>query len=173
MRKSQVAEVLSRRLNIPAGRVDGLIMRLSDAGMIPKAEGARRYPPEVDEADILKMVLAVIADRGLGNVKESVEQYWQLSNEHGRRFGHLLNEILFGPPSDVGHVILRHDPVGVSLTLNGQHTVFGAEAPVKTAAKASIVPGYALTAIAAELQGHGPSQADSMIELARLRRAFQ
>ncbi|SDP46894.1 hypothetical protein SAMN05428967_2257 [Phyllobacterium sp. YR620] len=173
MRKSQIVEILARRLNILPSRVHHIAVRLADDGQIPKAAGSRRFPPELDEVEITRLVLATLADHGLGNVHSSVEAFSHLTSHNGLSFGDVLAEVLFGPPVDVGHVILRHDPPGVSLTINGCHHVYGTDAPVKTAAKASIVPGYALMAIAAELQGQAPSQADAMIELARLQRAFQ
>jgi hypothetical protein len=173
MRKSQIVEILARRLNILPSRVHHIAARLADDGQISKAEGSRRYPPELHEIEVARLVLATLADHGLGNVHSSVEAFSHLTSQNGLRFGDVLAEVLFGPPVDVGHVILRHDPPGVSLTINGGHHVYGTEAPAKTAAKASIVPGYALMAIAAELQGHVPTQADSLVELARLQRAFQ
>ncbi|WP_457302148.1 hypothetical protein [Phyllobacterium sp. P5_D12] len=172
MRKSHAVEILARRLNILPSRVHHIAARLADDGQISKAEGSRRYPPELNEIEVIRLVLATLADHGLGNVHSSVEAFSHLTNQTGIRFGDVLSEVLFGPPADIGHVILRHDPPGVSLIIDGAHQVYGSEAPAKTAAKASIVPGYALMAIAAELQGHMPTQADSMIELARLRRAF-
>ncbi len=172
MRKSQVVEVLARRLNIMPSRIHNIASRLADEGQLSKAEGSRRYPPKLDNLEMLRLVLATLVDNGLGHVRQSVDTFGALQNEHGQRFSEVLSDILFGQPADIGHVIIRHEPAGVSAVINHNHTVFGAEAPAKTAAKASIVPGYALVAIAAELQGQPPVQADSMIELARLRRAF-
>ncbi|EJN04483.1 hypothetical protein [Phyllobacterium sp. YR531] len=173
MRKSSVVEILARRLGRGAGRIEAIAQRLAEAGMVSRAEGSKRYPPDLDNIEMLTIVLATLADNGLGHVRQSVETFGTLQNEHGQHFSDVLSDLLFGPPADIGHVIIRHDPAGVSAVINGNHTVFGAEAPAKTAAKASIVPGYALVAIAAELQGQPPAQAESMIELARLQRAFR
>lgn len=171
MRKSHVVEILARRLRVLPSRVHHIADRLSDAGMLTKTEGSRRYPPDLSEPEIATLVIAVIADNGLGSVKATVDTFSSLTSA-GIAFGHVLQRVLFGRPVDIAHVIVRHNPAGVSAVIDGNHTVYGAEAPEKAATTARIIPGDALIAIAAELQGQHPQQADALVELIRIRRAM-
>ncbi|MCO7736438.1 hypothetical protein NJB95_07415 [Brucella intermedia] len=171
MRKSAVIEILARRLRIAPGRIQAISERLASAGLISNAEGSRRYPPDLSEPEIVTLVIAVIADSGLGNVKATVDTFSTLASE-GIAFGHVLQRVLFGRPVDIAHVIVRHDPAGVSAVIDGNHAVYGAEAPEKAATTARIIPGDALIAIAAEMQGQHPQQADALVELIRIRRAM-
>ncbi|MCR5941860.1 hypothetical protein FG152_13650 [Ochrobactrum sp. XJ1] len=171
MRKSAVQELLARRLRIAPGRIQAISERLASAGLVSNAEGSRRYPPDLSEPEIVTLVLAVIADSGLGSVKATVDTFSNLTSA-GIAFGHVLQRVLFGRPVDIAHVIVRQDPAGVSAVLNGNHAVYGAEAPEKAATNARIIPGDALIAIAAELQGQNLQQADALVELIRIRRAM-
>lgn len=172
MRKSFVVEILSRRLGVTQSRIEAIAQRLADAGKLSRAEGSRRYPPDLAEPEIVALLIGAIADRGLGNVRESVELFSGLTNHSGQRFDRILTDILFGPTSVLSHVIVRQDPAGVSLTINGNHALFGADRSEATATKASIIPGNAITAIAAELHGATPEQADAVTAMSRLQSAF-
>lgn len=171
MRKSAVQELLARRLRIAPGRIQAISERLASAGLISNAEGSRRYPPDLSEPEIVTLVIAVIADNGLGSVKATVDTFSSLTSE-GIAFGHVLHRVLFGRPVDIAHVIVRHNPAGVSAVIDGNHAVYGAEAPEKAATNARIIPGDALIAIAAELQGQHPQQADALVELIKIRRSL-
>lgn len=171
MRKSAVQELLARRLRIAPGRIQAISERLASAGLISNAEGSRRYPPDLSEPEIITLILAVIADNGLGSVRATVDTFSTLTSA-SIPFGHVLQRVLFGRPVDIAHVIVRHDPPGVSVVIDGNHAVYGAEAPEKAATTARIIPGDALIAIAAELQGQHPQQADALVELIRIRRAI-
>ncbi len=171
MRKSAVQELLARRLRIAPGRIQAISERLASAGLISNAEGSRRYPPDLSEPEIITLILAVIADNGLGSVKATVDTFSTLTSA-GIAFGHVLQRVMFGRPVDIAHVIVRHNPAGVSAVIGGNHAVYGAEAPDKAATTARIIPGDALIAIAAELQGQHPQQADALVELIRIRRAM-
>lgn len=172
MRKSHVVEILARRLGTTPSRVDAIAQRLADAGKLSRAEGSRRYPPDLAEPEIVALLIGVIADRGLGNVRESVETFSALTTDDGQRFDRILTDILFGPTSVLSHVIVRQAPAGVSLTINGNHALFGAERSSATATKAAIVPGEAITAIAAELQEATPAQADAMVAITRFQHGY-
>lgn len=172
MRKSIVTEILARRLGATPSRVDAIAQRLADAGKLSRADGSRRYPPDLAEPEIVALLIAVIADNGLGNVRQSVELFSGLTNHLGQRFERALSDILFGPTSTLSHLIVRQEPAGVSLTINGAHMVFGEERSSATATKAAIIPGEAITAIAAELQDATPAQADAMVAIARLKNGY-
>ncbi|WP_273772778.1 hypothetical protein [Brucella intermedia] len=171
MRKSAVQELLVRRLRIAPGRIQAISERLASAGLISNAEGSRRYPPDLSEPEIVTLVLAVIADNGLGSVKATVDTFLSLASE-SIAFGQVLQRVLYGSTVDIAHVIVRHNPAGVSAVIDGNHAVYGAEAPEKAATNARIIPGDALIAIAAELQGQHPQQADALVELIKIRRSL-
>ena len=88
-------------------------------------------------------------------------------------FRNVLQTLLFGPHADIGHLIVRNEPAGVSVTVNGIHTVFGAEASEKAATKARIIPGDSLIAIAAELQGQSVQSADAHVDFIHLQRVLR
>ena len=67
MRLSEVVQILARRLDVRPGRVSGIASRLQHAGLLPITEGSRRYPPDVELPHVVALILAVAADRGLGN----------------------------------------------------------------------------------------------------------
>lgn len=172
MRKSHVVEIISRRLGVTQSRIEAIAQRLSDAGKLSRADGSRRYPPDLAEPEIVALLIGVIADRGLGNVRESVELFSGLTNHDGHRFDRVLSDILFGPTSDLSHIIVRQEPAGISLTINGSYQLFGAERSSATATKASIVPGDAIIAIAAELHSATPEQANAVVAIARFQNGY-
>ncbi len=171
MRKSQVNEILARRLHIAPGRIQAIAERLASAGLLSNTEGSRRYPPDLAENEIIALVIAVICDNGLGNVRSTADTFTALPSSAGT-FSNMLHRLLFGQPHDIAHFIVRHDPPGVSAVIDNCHMVFGSEAPEKAATNARLVPGEVLIAIGAELQGQHPSQADALCELLKLRRNF-
>lgn len=172
MRKSHVVEILARRLRVLPSRVHHIADRLGDAGLLTKAEGSRRYPPDLSEPEITALVIGVIADNGLGNVMTTAETFSYLPSSVGT-FGNVLQNILFGPPSDVGHLIVRNNPAGISTTIDGMHLLFGAQASEKAATKAHIIPGDAIIAISAELQGQKPQAADAHVDFIHLQRVLR
>lgn len=172
MRKSTAVEILARRLGLAHSRIENLAKRMADDGLVSKTEGSRRYPPDLLEPEITALVIGVIADNGLGNVRATADAFSSLPSSEGT-FGDVLQTLLFGPPSDVGHLIVRNEPAGISTTIRGTHIVFGAEASEKAATKARIIPGDALIAIAAELQGQKPQAADAHVEFIHLQRVLR
>lgn len=171
MRKSQVASVLARRLKMNPSRIQGLTERLTDAGLVTKADGNRKNPPNLPEAEIATMVLAALADRGLGRVVESVDEFAALTSPSGQRFGDALAATLRGDLDvSTGSVVIRLDPASVALTAGGVHERFGPE-PGDAATKTVALPGRVLAAVALELQGRSPAEADTIIALAGAHRA--
>jgi len=65
MIRSGALEALSRRLALNPGRAAALAQRAADSGALPKAAG--RNIPELSARDLMRLLLAVTADRGLGN----------------------------------------------------------------------------------------------------------
>lgn len=160
MNKSEFVAMLSRRLGVPVSRIDGLLERLHGAGMVTPTR-SKRHPPPIDEQDAVAILLAVLADRGL---EAAADNAWQLAAAHcdGQRFDAFLTQLLFGPPSHVGHVIVH--PAGASMVVDGQHIEFGerGEVPIR------FIPGGVLMAIAAELQGASQRDADALAAITRI-----
>lgn len=173
MRKSAVTEIFARRLGVTPSRVDAIAQRLADAGKLSRAEGSRRYPPDLAGPEITSLFIAVIADNGLGNVRETVELFSSLSNEKGQRLDNALAVLLFGPPQNIQHLIARQTPSGLSMIVEGSHLQFGAAPTEDGATAARIVPGNNIMSIAAELQGATPAQADAMTAITRLSNGYR
>lgn len=172
MRRSQVAAVLARRLNVAPGRVQAITERLAGAGLVSRARGSRRFPHDLADNEIVAMILSCFADRGLGDVLGSVQTFGALESDNGQSLAALLTGLLTGGADlasvVTGSLIVRHDPPGASLTAAGVHLQFGQPPPEGAAGKATIVPGRTLAAICLELQGRPESEADALVALARL-----
>jgi hypothetical protein len=167
MRKSQVADIVARRLGVAPSRVANLTARLADAGQLSKTTGSRRHPPDLAEHEVVNLLLAVITDTGLGDAVRNVEFFAALRGPAGR-FDAVLADLLFGPPRTVRHVIIRHKPAGASMVLDGDHTPFGLPASDGGATDVRVIPGAALAAIAAELRGLSAGQADAVAAASRI-----
>lgn len=162
MNKSEFVAMLSRRLGVPIARINGLLERLHSAGMVTPTR-SKRHPPPLDDPDAVAILLAVLADRGL---EHAADNAWQLAAAHhdGTQFSDFVGQLLFGPPRNVGHVIVH--PAGASVVIDGQHIEFGQRSDVPT----RFVPGGVIMAIAAELQGATPRDADALAAITRIFR---
>lgn len=167
MRKSHVADIVARRLGVAPSRVANLTARLADAGQLSKTTGSRRFPPDLGEHEVVRLVLAVITDTGLGDVVRNVEFFSALRGPPGR-FDAVLADLLFGPPRSVRHLIVRHRPPGVSMVVDDEHVEFGLPGAEGGATDARIISGAALAAIAAELRGLSAGQADAVAAASRI-----
>src|SRR5690606_9254961 len=172
LRKSRVIEILARRLQIAPGRVSAIADRLASAGLVTITAGSRRYPPVLAEPEILAIFIAVIADNGLGKVRETVDTFSALVDNKGQRLDIFLGTLFFGPPRAVQHFIARQSPPGVSIIVDGNHQIFGAEPAENAATSARLIPGAAIAAIAAELQGASLQQADAAAAIARIHNGY-
>lgn len=160
MTKSEYLALLSRRLGVTGTHVQSIVNRLHAAGMVTPTR-SKRHPPPIDEPDAVSILLAVLADRGL---EHAADNAWQLAATHhnGERFSDFMTQLLFGPPRHVGHIIIH--PSGVSVVIDGQHIEFGQRSEVPT----RFVPGGVIMAIAAELQGASPRDADALSAITRI-----
>lgn len=163
MTKNQVGQAVARRLGCTTARIEKLLDELHGGGLIKPIEGSRRYPPDCSDTDAVSIVLAVLSDRGLERAAESTTALASRDGEYGR-FDLWLMNALFGAPCHVQHLIVGMD--GVSTVVDGRHVTFGK--PPETAAM--IVPGSALMALAAELQGLRPDQADAVAAITRINK---
>lgn len=172
MRKSQAAEILSRRLGLDARRVINLCDRLADQGMFPRADGSRRFPPELNAPHLARMLVVALADQGLGKAPGVVTTVENLRDAQGGRLVDVLTGIVEGGSAigaiARGHLVIRTEPAGASIVLDGEHRTFGAPPPETAAAKAVAVPGAVLAALALEFGGHSPADADAVVALAKI-----
>jgi len=171
MRKSQAVEIVARRLRLPHGRLESIAISLADAGVIEKTSGSRRYPGHISINDVVSILLGGLVDQGIGAAPAMVRTFGTLNDAHGTTLRDVLTTILErSAVTPSGALIVRHDPPSASLTVDGVHMVFGEPAD-GTSTTATLVPPGALTAIALELSGASPEEADALLALARVSAA--
>ncbi|PWJ84874.1 hypothetical protein C7441_104142 [Pseudaminobacter salicylatoxidans] len=168
MRLFHAVGMLARRLDVRPSRVKHIASRLQDSGHVSRVEGSRRFPTEIGEPEFVSLFLAVIGEAGIGTATSTAETFGSLTNDAGQRLDRALTNLVYGPSRSIQHLIARQHPPGVSLIVDGQHMVFGADAS-DAATTARIVPGTTLAAIAAEAQGATPEDADAMAAISKLR----
>lgn len=155
MRLSEAVQLLSRRLGMKAGRVAAIANRLQHAGRLPLAD-AKRLPPSLSEADMALLLLAVLAENGVGTAPARADELAATGLDDA------IVAVLRGQ-AQPGDLIVKQG--GASFTINGQHAHYGKPAEDGTARFAT---GPTLAAIAAEFQGVPPHQADAIAALNRI-----
>lgn len=155
MRLSEAVQLLSRRLGVKAGRVAAIANRLQHAGRLPLAD-AKRTPPELSEADMALLLIAVLAEQGVGTAPARAVELAETGLDDA------LAAVLRGQ-AQPGDLIVKQG--GASATFNGTHAVYGKPAEDGTARFAT---GPTMAAIAAEWQGVPPHQADAIAALTRI-----
>ena len=172
MLKGAATKICARRLGVAQGRAAALVQAASDAGHIPKAIGSAR--PDLGPNDLALLFLAVAADRGLGSAGASVRTYADLSTPDGTTLAavlaHIIRDTRAAQATANGCLVLHLDLPRASLVTAGQHLVFGEPEPLGQAGRHVAVPGVALAAMAIELQGASPENADALAGLARIQR---
>jgi hypothetical protein len=160
VRLSEAIELLARRLGLNRGRTATVANRLQHAGRLPLADD-KRNPPEISADDMAILIIAVLAERGIGGAAERAVQYAAMT---GAGYGlHESATAIMRGNTQSGDMIVKEG--GVSATVGGQHVVFGA--PVEDGF-ARFATGPTLSAIAAEFQGWSPTQADAAAAITRI-----
>jgi hypothetical protein len=174
MRKAEASAIVTRRLSLSPGRVNHLIQRVSEAGMLPVARGADI--PDLGSIELVRLVLACICDKGLGNAASTVTAFEALQTPNGVNLADVLEAIILGHVPTVGLVrqaaIFQLNPPGATIVSGGHHLRFGAEQSTEAASRTTYIPGDQLAAIALEFQGLTPEQADEAIAVGRLSHAL-
>lgn len=165
MRRYEIVHLFSRRLSTKVGRVQAILSKLQEAGSISSAGPDRKQPVDMAEPEIVKLLLAIFGESGIGTGPTAANTFGALATIEGQRLDQFLEELLFGHPRHVRHIMVRQNPAGVSVTADSAHYLFGEPPSRGNASPARIVPGEALTAIAAELQGQTPEEADAIAAL--------
>lgn len=172
MLKGAATKICARRLGVAPGRAAALVQAASDAGHLPKAVGSSR--PKLGPDELARLVLAVAVDRGLGTAGASVATYADLSAADGTTLADVLAGIIrsttAAQAAATGCMVLHLDRPRVSLVTGGRHLVFGEPEPLGQAGRHVAVPGVALAAMAIEMQGATPENADALAGIARITR---
>lgn len=165
MIKSDFAALLERRLGVSVGRITQHANRLADAGIISRLEGSRRFPPDLSEHEATAILLAAVANPPIGDVVAVVRDLL------GFGIGEQLSALLCGH-AEIGAagdgLIVRHDPLAAALVIDGVHQSYGPPPREFGAIRGAHVPGITLSAIAAEVRGASPRDADALAALARI-----
>lgn len=171
MNKSDAARILARRLGLNLGRVNALLVAASDAGVLRKARG--RDVPEMSSLEMAYVILAAIADRGIGVAGASVREFAALRSAEGLVLADLIESWVAGRASVAGlqSVVVQLEPAGVSVTTAGHHFRFGAD-HAGGAAKQVVVRGDDLAAAILEMRGATPREADEAVAVGRLATAL-
>ncbi|WJR68134.1 hypothetical protein QTA58_05080 [Neorhizobium sp. CSC1952] len=162
MTKGEYVAMLARRLGEPLRHIERHVERLHETGMVKPVTGSRRFPPEIGEPEAVTILLGFLGSEKIDDAPAAATRLATLRNAQGNSMSEFMGELLFGSPRHIEHMIVRRE--SVSLVVDGRHHLFGelSEAPAR------LVTGASLSAIAAELQGAAPSQADAVAAITRL-----
>jgi hypothetical protein len=172
MMKGEAARIISRRLNLSYGRISALLVAASDAGVLPKGSG--KSNPSLSPLELSYVLLASIADRGIGVAGQSVKEFAGLQTPDGLVLADFIESLVSGRvnPANIKSAIFRLSPATVTILSGSHHLIFGSAETDDAAARTVLVPGTALAAIVLELQGNTPEQADNAIAVGRLAAAL-
>jgi hypothetical protein len=159
MNKSDAARIISRRLNLNLGRINALLVAASDAGVLPKARG--RDVPRLSSLELAYVLLACLADRGIGVAGQSVREFAELRTESGAALIDLMESWVADTVSLSGlhSAIVQLQPAAVSIITDVGRLSYGPEREQATAAHVITVPGDALRAIIQEFRARAPHPA--------------
>jgi hypothetical protein len=172
MIKSEAARIISRRLDLPLGRVNALLVAASDAGVLPKGSG--KHNPSLSTLELVYVLLACIADRGIGVAGQSVREFASLQTADGLVLADFLESAISGRvnPANIKSAIFRLSPAKVTISSGSHHLIFGGAGADDAAARTVLVPGAQLAGICLEFQGTPSQKADEFIALSRLSHAL-
>lgn len=165
MKLSEAVELLARRLSLKRGRVAAIANRCQHAGLIALAE-AKKTPPDLSDDEITMLLLAVLAETGVGSAAERARDYAAMTSADGYRLRETLLSVVRGQ-AQPGDFIFREG--GAHATVNGSYNVFGRPAED---GPARFITGTTLSAIVAELQGATPGAADAVAAITRIHNGY-
>jgi len=168
MRKSQIVDLLSRRLGVRATRLTNLVQRLAEAGLLPIAKGPPY--PSLSPVEIARMLVVAVTDEGLG-ASATVAKYGGLPGP-GASLEEVLGHALSRPeslaPFSSGLEIHTDDtkPYAVltTVTADGARTlVFGDMPDVESVDRTVLISGAVLFAVAKEIAGMSAADVDKLL----------
>ncbi|UFX41931.1 hypothetical protein HAP47_0021785 [Bradyrhizobium sp. 41S5] len=94
--------------------------------MLPVACGSER--PHLTNMEMARLLLAAVADRGLGNVAATVRDFSALETEGGLQFCDWLEGVVAGrvDAEPIVSIIFQMDPASVSVLTSAAQMDFGA-----------------------------------------------
>ena len=140
---------------------------------MPMGRGGDR--PNLSTLEMARVLLAAIADRGLGAAPQSVAEYSSLSASNGAVLIDLIDGWMSGAvPVSIRAAIfqLTPEPAVTIIGADGIHLNFGPDRSRDAAARNVIVSGDALAAIALEFRGATPREADEQVAVTKLAAAL-
>ncbi|MCP1915687.1 hypothetical protein J2R96_008167 [Bradyrhizobium elkanii] len=93
MLKSRACQAASRRLGISKSRAEGLVVRVSEAGLLPLTAGKSRQ--HLSHRQLAILLLGIAADRGLGAAPDTVREFMALEAS-GLLLGDFLESLIAG-----------------------------------------------------------------------------
>jgi hypothetical protein len=162
--------LFARRLGLKVGRAQAILGRLQEAGVVSSPGDHRGQPIDLGEPEIVTLLISLLAESGIATSPDAAQTFGALTTSDGERYDTFMSSFLFGPPVAIRHLMLRKEPPGVSVIVDQQHVLFGAPSSPINASPARIVGGEALTAIAAELRGETPANADALAAITNIQR---
>ena len=172
MRRYEILHIFARRLGLKVGRAQAILSRLQDDGLVSRPGDHRGQPPDMAEPEIVRLLLAILGESGISSASSASRTFAALTTADGITLDAFLTDVLSGPPVSLRHLIVRQSPPSVGVVVDGIHVLFGEPASMSNGSPARFTPGEAITAIAAELRGSTPEQADAQAALSQVRRAL-
>ncbi|MCK1279472.1 hypothetical protein [Bradyrhizobium sp. 61] len=145
MRKRRATQVVARRLGLNVNRLAALVQRVSEAGLLPVTAGSTR--PDLSHRQLATLLLAAIADNGLGNAPATVREVSALT-AGALRFDDWLESAIAGRVNadPILSVVLQLDPTAVTVLTSATQLEFGNPAHGATT-RVTAISGKALRAI--------------------------
>jgi hypothetical protein len=151
MQKSQACDIVARELNRPLSRVEALIQRVSEAGLLPVARGSAR--PALSSLEKARVLLASACDTGLGNAPHTVMAIENLTTATGVRLGDVLDGVIRGDTDPPGEAAFQLEPPAAMLQIGDTKLYFGANLNPSGAVRTIHIPGVTMQAIIKEFNG--------------------
>lgn len=150
MRKRRACQAVARRLGLNVNRVAALVQRASEGGLLPVATGRAR--PDLKNIELARLLLAAVADRGLGNAATAVREFAALES-NGLLFGDWLEGVVAGRVNaePILSVIFQPHPPAVSVLTASTQLDFGQRADSPTT-KVTAISGEALRNVIEDFQ---------------------
>ncbi|WP_441280135.1 hypothetical protein [Bradyrhizobium sp. 63_E2_N1_3] len=150
MRKRRAVQVVARRLGLNFNRVAALVQRVSEAGLLPVTTGSTR--PDLSHRQLATLLLAAIADNGLGNAPATVREVSALT-AGALRFDDWLESAIAGRvnAAPILSVVLQLDPAAVTVLTSATQLEFGQSVRAATT-RVTAISGEALRAIIEDFQ---------------------
>ena len=163
MTKGEFLAMLARRLGEPRRVIDRRVEALHSSGIVGRVAGSRRWPPPLAEPEAVPILLATVGADTAVDAPAAAQRLAALTDADGLTLEQVLREALFGPPVHVGDLIVRRD--SASIEIGGKHRQFGERGN----SPARFIAGRTLMAMAAELHGSSPGEADTLAALMAIR----